>query len=237
MPLTRRASLAVVAHIRHTYTDYDRLLRIGSWEQARSAVEQLTLDKLVQWRADEDDNADAMSDILREVIVIADDDEDGQDADASGLKSQSHRQQRDSSVEIISSQAGAETLQTQQISYRDLQEPDPEELVKPKETESYVYTQQPQQDQRRLDRSDAHRRQAWQDARFRRRQDPAATVNRLPLQGRQGPGRSPVSHVQPYPFPSTGKDAVTKVIDLTMDRPTQKLDVWSKVSLVIITQS
>jgi len=235
LPLTRRATLAVVAHIRHNYTDYDKLLRIGSWEQARKAVEHLTLDKLVQWRVDKDDNADAMSDILREVIVIDDDDsEDEQDADKLGMSSRSHDQQRDSSLEIISSQAGADMLQTWQLSQRDLEEQDPEEITMTKQTRSYMYSQRPQRAQRRLDRSDTHRRQAWLDARSRRRQVPAATLGRPHLDRRQ----SPSSHVQPYPSPSAKKDTLTnQIIDLTTDRPAQQSDVQSQVSLPAIAVS
>ncbi|KAG8528093.1 uncharacterized protein KY384_007009 [Bacidia gigantensis] len=74
--LVRRANLAVVAHIRHVYTNYDELLQSGTlWHDARRGVEQFTLDKLVSWR-DEDDGDDKDDDVtamLREVIVISDD--------------------------------------------------------------------------------------------------------------------------------------------------------------------
>ncbi|KAL9104678.1 MAG: hypothetical protein Q9163_000421 [Psora crenata] len=81
--LVRRANLAVVAHIRHTYTNYDELLRSGmTWYDARRGVEKFTLDKLVSWRGDEDDENDVvMEDVLREVIVITDDEVDGSDAE------------------------------------------------------------------------------------------------------------------------------------------------------------
>lgn len=229
LPLTRRATLAVVAHIRHNYTDYDKLLRIGSWEQARKAVEHLTLDKLVQWRVDKDDNADAMSDILREVIVIDDDDsENEQDADELGVRPRSHDKQRDSSVETISSQAGADMLQTWQLSQHDLEEQDQEEITMTKESESYTYGQRPQRAQRRLDRSDTHRRQAWLDARSRRRQVPAATLGRSHLDS-----RSPKSHVQPRPSLPVNKDTSTnQIIDLTIDKPAQKFGAQSEVSLL-----
>lgn len=230
LPLTRRATLAVVAHIRHNYTDYDKLLRIGSWEQARKAVEHVTLDKIVQWRVDKDDNADAMSDILREVIVIDDDSsEDEQDADKLEMRLRSHDQQRDSSVEIISSQAGSDMLQTSQLSQRDLEEQDPEEITMTQESESYTYGQRPQRAQQRLDRSDTHRRQAWLDARSRRRQVPAATLGHSHLESR----RSPRSHVQPYSSLQIHKDTFkNQIIDLTTDRPAQQFDVQWEVSLL-----
>ena len=70
--LARRANLAVGAHIRHTYTNYDELLRSGvSWSDARRGVEPFTLDKLVSWRGEEDDDP-ILDEVLREVIVISD---------------------------------------------------------------------------------------------------------------------------------------------------------------------
>lgn len=48
LPLARRAQLAVVAHIRHIYTDYDRLLKVTSFHEARTTVEEPTLAKLVE---------------------------------------------------------------------------------------------------------------------------------------------------------------------------------------------
>ncbi|KEF57184.1 uncharacterized protein A1O9_07374 [Exophiala aquamarina CBS 119918] len=84
IPLVRRAQLSVVAHIRHVYTDYDKLLRKVAYNDARHAVEQSTLARLVEWRGD-DDRADeatkhAAADALREVIVISDED----DSDSEG---------------------------------------------------------------------------------------------------------------------------------------------------------
>lgn len=79
IPLVRRAQLSVVAHIRHTYTNYDRLLRQVNYNDARHAVEKETLVKLVEWRGDENDKSDesrkAVDDIVREVVVLSDDDE------------------------------------------------------------------------------------------------------------------------------------------------------------------
>ena len=219
LPLTRRATLAVVAHIRHNYTDYDQLLRLGSWAQARNAVERMTLDKLVEWRADKDDHADAMSDILREVIVIDDDDDDddvggGKDIDRAGLKSQSDPQHRDSSVEIISSQARAENVQTQQISYRDLEDVVFEDIETPIHSRLYMHEQKPQEARQRLDRSDVHRRQAWEDARSRFRQGSAATRNPFVPQDQLGSNRPP----GPREHADLDKAVASKqVIDLTED--------------------
>ncbi|OAQ98004.1 hypothetical protein LLEC1_06104 [Akanthomyces lecanii] len=74
LPLVRRVQLAVLAHIRHTHTPYDRLLKLRdvSWDDARKMVEKRCLDTLVQWRGDEETGRDQLDEILREVVVISD---------------------------------------------------------------------------------------------------------------------------------------------------------------------
>ncbi|KAL7943857.1 hypothetical protein V8C42DRAFT_328661 [Trichoderma barbatum] len=85
IPLSRRVQLAVLAHIRHTHTRYDALLRETTWQNARRTVESLCLDILVKWRGDEETGRDQLDEILREVVVISDseddDDEDDEDDD------------------------------------------------------------------------------------------------------------------------------------------------------------
>ncbi|KAJ8062346.1 hypothetical protein OCU04_008891 [Sclerotinia nivalis] len=84
LPLARRVQLAVLAHIRHTHTRYDKLLRETSWINARKVVEPVCLDVLVKWRGDEETGRDQMDEILREVVIITDsDDEDEDDSDDS----------------------------------------------------------------------------------------------------------------------------------------------------------
>ena len=75
--MARRVQLAVVAHIRHVYTQYDRLLKITSFQDARAAVEEPCLAKLVQWRGDDENGTTVLEDVFREVIVISDDEDDG----------------------------------------------------------------------------------------------------------------------------------------------------------------
>ncbi|RFU26043.1 hypothetical protein B7463_g10293, partial [Scytalidium lignicola] len=72
IPLWRRVQLAVVAHIRHNHTRYDKLLRETSWMNARKVVEPVCLDVLVKWRGDEETGRDQLDEILREVVVITD---------------------------------------------------------------------------------------------------------------------------------------------------------------------
>ena len=105
--------LAVVAHIRHVYTNYDRLLRTGTYHAARAQIEQKCLEQLVQWRGDGEDGTNDMEEILREVIVISDDEND--DADSI---TNSALVQRDSSVEIIASHALADDVQVRPVDYR-----------------------------------------------------------------------------------------------------------------------
>ncbi|KAL7799879.1 hypothetical protein V8C37DRAFT_365823 [Trichoderma ceciliae] len=84
IPLSRRVQLAVLAHIRHTHTRYDALLRETTWQNARKIVESLCLDILVKWRGDEETGRDQLDEILREVVVISDseDDEDEDDEES-----------------------------------------------------------------------------------------------------------------------------------------------------------
>nr|POE47698.1 hypothetical protein CFP56_01029 [Quercus suber] len=78
MELPRRVQLAVIARIRHTYTDYDRLLRAFEWAEARKMVEPECLQKIIEWRGENDDQEDdeELEEIVRETIVIDDDDDD-----------------------------------------------------------------------------------------------------------------------------------------------------------------
>lgn len=78
IPLSRRVQLAVLAHIRHTHTRYDKLLRETTWMNARKVVEPVCLDILVKWRGDEETGRDQLDEILREVVILTDsEDEDG----------------------------------------------------------------------------------------------------------------------------------------------------------------
>jgi hypothetical protein len=82
IPLPRRATLSVVAHIRHVYTNYDKLLRRLPYNNARHEVEEETLAKMVEWRGDASDNDGIINEILDDVIVISDEDNDSDHGDA-----------------------------------------------------------------------------------------------------------------------------------------------------------
>lgn len=89
IPLVRRAQLSVVAHIRHCYTSYDKLLKQVPYSEARHRVESITLQKLIDWRGDDKDKQ-AMDDTLREVVVISDEEESDDDAENDQLLQHEH---------------------------------------------------------------------------------------------------------------------------------------------------
>ena len=103
--MARRVQLAVVAHIRHMYTDYDKILKTGSWMEARQQVEHVSLAKLKEWRDETGEQSNEVEDTFREVIVL-DDDEDS--SDEGSLSTPDDREQ---SMEIVSSRATARDLQ------------------------------------------------------------------------------------------------------------------------------
>ncbi|CAO2654776.1 Nn.00g115090.m01.CDS01 [Neocucurbitaria sp. VM-36] len=106
LSLARRVQLAVVAHIRHTYTDYDKLLKTGGWMEARSKVEHVSLAKLKEWRDEAGEQSNELEETFREVIVLDDDDE--VTSDDGSLSTPDEREQ---SMEIVSSRATARDLQ------------------------------------------------------------------------------------------------------------------------------
>ncbi|KAL9035712.1 MAG: hypothetical protein Q9214_006458 [Letrouitia sp. 1 TL-2023] len=76
--------------------------------RARALVQQATIDKMVEWR-DDDKDSNEVEDILREVIVISDDEEDEEIVET--------EPQREDSVEIISNHVFADDLQTRPVDY------------------------------------------------------------------------------------------------------------------------
>ena len=152
------------------YTDYDRLLKSHSYLDARAIVQPYTLDKIIEWR-DEKDEPDAVEDILREVIVISDDEDEVSDED--------DLVDRESSIEILSSRDITNGVHVQPLDYSILddrsryeRQMSPEDtwatgakyirrLVTPPETA--------RRRQNRIDRQQAHRNRVWQEALSRRR--------------------------------------------------------------------
>lgn len=166
LPLHRRAQLGVLAHIRHIYTNYEQLLRTGEWKDARAAVEHQCLDKLVQWRGDDENDTDAMSDILREVIVIPDD-EDEYDSNLKMGKGAINTG-REASVEVIATRAAAKAVQIHQVNIQSSPDEDSDAGQDSDEVGVGTYKAQPTHDPRLFDRVEAHRHRVWAAARSRR---------------------------------------------------------------------
>jgi len=109
LSLERRVQLAVISHIRHTKTAYDELLRMKvPWKQARMVVEPRTLEVMKEWRGE--DNTSELEDIFKEIIVIDDDDDDEGDCGSSSDDDDIDKE-RESSLEVVSYQAGPQELQ------------------------------------------------------------------------------------------------------------------------------
>ncbi|KAI0590177.1 DUF2293 domain-containing protein [Pyrenophora tritici-repentis] len=66
LSLARRVQLAVVAHIRHMYTDYDKLLKSDGWQAARAQVEHVSLAKLKEWRDEAGEQSNELEETFRE---------------------------------------------------------------------------------------------------------------------------------------------------------------------------
>lgn len=172
LPLARRAQLAVVAHIRHIYTNYDRLLRITSFQDARKAVEEPCLAKLVQWRGDDESGETVLEDVFREVIVISDDEDDENDSEDSAL---AHG--RDSSIEFVSSNAVVKELQTVPVEYGETSTANRIPLRGPSEDEAppgFRFVTESSRKRaalpgKKIDRRGFSRYQAWDRARDRYR--------------------------------------------------------------------
>ncbi|KAL8820927.1 MAG: hypothetical protein Q9223_000944 [Gallowayella weberi] len=198
-PFIRRVHLAVGAHIRHVYTDYDSLLKSKRpWIDARAMVQPHTLDKILEWR-DEKDEPDAVEDILREVIVIPDDDdEESQDEMIND---------RQNSVEVISSHEFADTIHVQPLDYGALDERarferpvSPEDDWAPSVKFIRRISTPPGEiqarHQERADRQQAHRVRIWQEAVSRRR-DTAYTTHDPYRLREKGPASSNYTYSQP----------------------------------------
>lgn len=177
----RRAQLAVIAHIRHTYTQYDYILKQVPYNEARRRVEKPCLDRLIQWRGDDDDAGD-MDDVLREVIVIPDDDEEDDRGDETqeSLRIRPDENGRDSSVEYISDA----DMEIQPVDYSTVNRtigrgesysPESEKEIQYLGRNQLRYGRQVQYDQHRLDRMGVHRQRIYEEALDRRRKHPDNT--------------------------------------------------------------
>ena len=172
LSLVRRAQLAVTAHIRHVYTDYDRLLKLIKWAEARKQVQQNCLDVLVQWRGDDDDDGE-IADILQEVIVIPDDDDDDDDGSKQDptrvLKRSNYNNKANARTDVR--QASERRVidnsplkhSAEDIMYLD-SESDEENAVQNLGAQSSHHYQASHHSQRRLEQMEAQRQRIWEEA-------------------------------------------------------------------------
>ena len=179
LSLVRRAQLAVIAHIRHTYTDYDALLKQVQYNEARRRVEKPCLDRLIRWRGDDHD-AEDMEDVLREVIVIPDDDDDDNDeGDESkeSLRKNLGENERDSSVEYISEA----DMQIRPVDYSNMNRtiergdsysPESEQEIQYLGRNKIRHGRRGQHDQHMLERMGTHRQRVYKEALDRRKMYP-----------------------------------------------------------------
>lgn len=100
-----------MAHIRHVYTEYDQLLKKTSFQEARRKVEDSTLERLVQWRGEDDNGMPELEDVFREVIIISDDEDEDDEGSHSSYSSDFEVINRDPSVEILSSNVITDRLE------------------------------------------------------------------------------------------------------------------------------
>lgn len=173
LSLIRRAQLAVVAHVRHVYTDYDKLLRQTHYREARNIVEKPSLRKLVEWRGDDENGKQVLEDVFREVVVISDDEDSDRD------DNDTMNDFRDVSVEIVSSNTKADHLNPDPLV---LEAPNAGRrsdhlLVSSKRRSDYANTASSAQKERRNDQDKVSRRgfsryQAWNEAREEYRANP-----------------------------------------------------------------
>ena len=118
--LPTRVQYAVIARIRHKYTDYDRLLnaKLFDYHTIRKEVEPVCLKKLIEWRGETDGDDEALEEIVREIIVIDDDDDDALFA-GSGDDSSDTGNASDTSLEISHRPVKAEDLKAEEDYERD----------------------------------------------------------------------------------------------------------------------
>lgn len=86
------------------YTDYDKMLKTGSWMEARQKVEHVSLAKLKEWRDETGEQSNEIEDTFREVIVLDDDEDETSDGGDTP-------DEREQSMEIVSNRVIARDIQ------------------------------------------------------------------------------------------------------------------------------
>ena len=134
------------------------------------------MDVLISWRDDVDDDTNVMRDVLREVIIISDNEDDEVDLPVADAMSRRDHEVREKSIEIISA---SNHLHTQRLDLA----AEPSELGNEPPVQ-YIPRTFPSSSERPYDRSreerqGAQRHQRWQEAVSRQR-DGASSSNPYP---------------------------------------------------------
>lgn len=213
--MARRAQLAVVAHIRHLYTDYDRLLKVKSFHEARSSVEQSTLAKLIAWRGDDENGQTVLEDVFREVIVISDDEES--ESEEEGRAGPADTGDQDGG--ILFENTRAPEIHTQPVNATELSYQDPlRESSEEPQTGFQIISRVPAR--KAIDRRGFSRYQAWNRAltRYRagtqnvdldRHDDPSAEQQRPKCTKRPPSGPKPTDPIRGEDGPPPHTEAVS----------------------------
>ena len=157
------------------YTNYDLLLKIGmSRPEARRGIEQFTLNKLVSWRGDEDnDDNSLIEEVLREVVVISDDEEELDKEGSSATRGAPPRNGRDGNIP-------SRVSQTPTVDLTILEDEDESEdeisaiyegKIKPYKGQAFRY------DREKEARMGHERHSRWEQAIKRQKQNPVSATN------------------------------------------------------------
>ena len=218
LSLVRRAQLSVVAHVRHIYTKYDSLLRKVQWNEARGMVEGPTLRKLVEWRGDDNETGkEVLEDVLREVIVISDDEGSEDDANLQPRRRQSGGvESRKIEPEIIDL-IPIDYAQKPPSSGRAIHDYSDEDVPNNIQQVARVDRPRPADDQRYMAKR-ADRYNAWDRAREQYRTNPAALAPNVPQAppARHDHNQTAIYHQAQNPF----QDG-----DVVFERPYQPREV------------
>lgn len=203
LTLARRVQLAALAHIRHTHTRYDELLKETSWQNARRAVEPVCLDFLVKWRGDDETGRDQLDEILREVVVISDTEDDESSDEYDAEETQVHRAQE---VDMAGRQEIVQNTTTGVHESMQLCDPQPEgsgrstQLVRDSPIELDTQPRQRKGPlEKKQQRGFKRYRRAWEDAVQRQRDHDSPNRPLSPAERTYSPARPLVDEVTKRP--------------------------------------
>lgn len=180
IPLSRRVQLAVLAHVRHTHTRYDQLLKETTWMNARKVVEPVCLDVLIRWRGDEETGRDQMDEILREVVIITDSEGESDSSDEEDTSDEEGEVTSASSEEVPSLPVFHNQQRPAAQNPRLVQTNDPSPSQGPQQDNNNAIssrTRSKADPNKKAQRGFKRYQAAWEDAVHRREERPASGPN------------------------------------------------------------